>query len=88
MVLLILQAPLVAACHFLLKPQLITTQWGIQSIFIAAAGLMLAPRLGATGAAIAQLLGSAFAWVVLSYLVASATRAATRAEGQPQASNH
>ena len=81
MVMTILQAPLVAACHFLLKPQLITTQWGIQSIFIAVGGLMLAPRLGAIGAAIAQLVGAALAWVVLNYLVASASRAAAKAEG-------
>jgi O-antigen/teichoic acid export membrane protein len=80
MVLMILQAPLVAACHFLLKPQLITFQWAAQSIFILIVGLVLAPRLGATGAAIAQLLGSAAAWVVLSYLVAAASRSATTVE--------
>lgn len=82
MVLLILKAPLVAACQYLLKPQLITLGWVMRAIFIGVAGLILAPQMGAIGAAIAQLIGSALALFVLSWLVVSALRSATEA-GDP-----
>ena len=59
MVLLVFQAPLVAACQYLLKPHLITLGWVLRVIFIGIAGLILAPQMGAIGAAIAQLIGSA-----------------------------
>ena len=78
MAILILQAPLVAACHYLLRPQLITLGWVVHAVLIAATGLILAPRMGALGAAIAQVIGSALALIVLSYLVASALRSAIR----------
>lgn len=81
MVVTILRAPLVAACHYLLKPKLITVEWGIQAIVVGFLGLIFAPRMGAVGAAIAQLLGSALAFLLLSYLVVVAFRTAAKAEG-------
>ena len=81
MVLIIVRAPLVAACHYLLKPKLITFEWVIQAGVVGIIGLILAPRMGATGAAIAQLLGSAVAFIVLSYLVVVSWRAAAKAQG-------
>lgn len=81
MVVIILRAPLVAASHYLLKPKLITAEWGIQAILVGLAGLILAPRMGAVGAAIAQLLGSTLVFLLLSYLVAASWRDATKAEG-------
>ena len=77
MVLLIFQAPLVAACQYLLKPQLITLGWVMRALFIGVAGIMLAPQMGAIGAAIAQLIGSALALFVLGWLVVSSLRTAT-----------
>ena len=81
MVLIIVRAPLVAACHYLLKPKLITFEWVIQAGVVGIIGLILAPRMGATGAAIAQLLGSAVAFIVLSYLVVVSWRAAAKVQG-------
>ena len=78
MALLILQAPLVAACHYLLRPELITLGWVVHAVLIAATGLILVPGMGAMGAAIAQVIGSALALIVLSYLVLSALRSAIR----------
>jgi O-antigen/teichoic acid export membrane protein len=78
MALLILEAPLVAASHYLLKPQLITFAWVTHAVLIAITGLILAPQMGALGAAVAQVVGSALALIVLSYLVAGALRSATR----------
>jgi O-antigen/teichoic acid export membrane protein len=78
MALLIFQAPLVAVCHYLLKPQLITLGLVAQAILIGVTGLILAPQMGAMGAALAQVAGSALALIVLSCLVAGALRVATR----------
>ena len=77
---LIVQAPLEAACHYLLKPQLISFAWLTRAALVAIAGLMLAPTLGATGAAIAQLLGFALGLVVLSCLFAVSFRSAVDSE--------
>ena len=82
MVLLIFQAPLVAACQYLLKPHLITLGWVLRVIFIGIAGLILAPQMGAIGAAIAQLIGSAIALLVLSWLVVNSLRTAMDAGGR------
>ncbi|HKG62265.1 MAG TPA: hypothetical protein VKB05_21070 [Pyrinomonadaceae bacterium] len=81
MVSLIIQAPLEAACHYLLKPQLISFGWLTRAALVAIAGLMLAPTMGARGAAIAQLIGFALGLVVLSYLVAVSFRSAAKSEG-------
>lgn len=75
MLLLILQAPLVAACQYLLKPQLITLGWVMRVLFIGIAGVILAPQMGALGAAIAQLIGSALALIGLTWLVVSSQKA-------------
>lgn len=80
MVVTILRAPLVAACHYLLKPKLITVEWGLQAILVGIAGFILAPQMGAVGTAIAQLLGSILVFLLLSYLVAASWRDATKAE--------
>lgn len=80
MVLLIFQAPLVAAFHYFLKPQLVTFGWALRTVLIVVFGLILAPRMGATGAAIAQLIGSALALLVLSSLGAGSLRAARAVE--------
>jgi O-antigen/teichoic acid export membrane protein len=81
MVSLIVQAPLEAACHYLLKPQLISFGWLTRAVLVAIAGLILAPKMGARGAAIAQLLGFALGFVVLSYLFAVSFRSAAKAAG-------
>ncbi len=78
MVLLIFQAPLVATCHYLLKPQLITLGWVVRVVLIGVAGFMLAQVMGATGAAIGQLVGSTLALLVLSGLVARSWRSLLR----------
>lgn len=77
MVLLILQAPLVAACHYFLRPQFVTFGWVLRTVLIAVAGVILAQQMGATGVAIAQLIGSAIAILVLGLLVAGSVRSAT-----------
>mgnify|MGYP003286608712 CR=1 FL=1 len=82
MVLLIFQAPLVASSQYLLKPQLITLGWVLRVLFIGIAGLILAPQMGAIGAAIAQLIGSALALIVLSWLVVNSLRTAIHAGGR------
>ena len=46
------------------------------------AGFILAPRMGAIGAAIAQLIGTTLAILVLSWMVARSVRAAMKAGGQ------
>lgn len=85
MLLLILQAPLAAVCHYLLKPQLITLAWVMRVIFIGVAGIILAPKMGATGAAVAQTIGSALALIALGWLVFSSIRSAIRLNHEPQA---
>lgn len=80
MLLLIPQAPLVAVCHYLLKPQLITLGWTMRAILIAVFGLVLFPRLGAIGVAMAQLIGSLLVLVVLNWLVVNSLRSASRYE--------
>ena len=82
MILLIMQAPLVAACQYLLKPKLITLGWVLRVVFIGVAGLILAPQTGAIGAAIAQLIGSALALLVLGWLVINSLRTAREADGR------
>ncbi len=68
MLLLLLQAPSIAASHYFLRPQLITLTWVVQAVTIAVITFALAPSMGALGAAIAQATGVAFA-VLVSWLV-------------------
>ena len=79
MILLIFQAPFMAACQYLLKPHLITLGWVLRVILIGVAGLILAPQMGAIGAAIAQLIGSALASIIVSWLVVNSLRTAMEA---------
>ena len=51
--------------------------WVVRTVLIGVTGLILAPQMGATGVAIAQLIGSALALVVVSSLVAGLFRSAT-----------
>jgi O-antigen/teichoic acid export membrane protein len=76
MVLLIAQAPLVAACHYLLKPQLITLGWAMRAVIVGFAGLILFAQVGAIGVAIAQLIGSVLGLLILSWFVFRFLRAA------------
>ena len=76
MLLLILQAPLEAVCHYLMKPHLVTVGWLVRAILISVAGLMLAPSLKATGVAIGQMFGAAISLLLLSYIVAVTLRSA------------
>lgn len=69
MLLLTLQAPLEAVCHYLIKPHLVTIGWLVRAVLITFSGLMLAPALKATGVAIGQMLGAALSLLVLSYIV-------------------
>ncbi len=69
MVFLILQAPFEAACHYLMRPQLVSFNWLMRAVFIATAGILLVPSMSALGAAMAQLIGSALAAGVLIALV-------------------
>ncbi|MGH9962728.1 MAG: hypothetical protein ACREBC_37370, partial [Pyrinomonadaceae bacterium] len=71
MILLTLQAPLEAACHYLMRPKLVSLTWLMRSLFIGVAGMVLAPDMGAIGAAIAQLIGSALALLGLGVLMAN-----------------
>jgi O-antigen/teichoic acid export membrane protein len=82
MVLLILQAPLSAICHYLLRPQLITLGWVMRVVLIGIAGLILAPQMGAIGAAIAQLIGSALALILLTWLTLRSLRSAMDSDGK------
>jgi O-antigen/teichoic acid export membrane protein len=76
--LLILQCPLVAACHYLLKPHVISLAWTIRVMGIGALGWAFAPERGAMGAALAQLGGTIFALISLIALFAFELHAAQR----------
>lgn len=75
MVLLIAQAPLVAACHYLFKPHLITLGWAIRAVVVVLAGVILFAQIGAIGVAIAQLIGSVVTLLALSWFVVRSFRA-------------
>ena len=82
MLLLILQAPLEALCHYLMKPHLVTFGWVVRAVLIAISGVILASMttMKATGVAIGQMLGATLGLAVLSYVVAGVLRTATNAE--------
>jgi O-antigen/teichoic acid export membrane protein len=77
MLVLVLQAPLEAACHALLRPELVLLGWGLRIAAIAALIWSMAPEVGALGAALAQLGGGLIAAAVLGALVGPRLRAAT-----------
>jgi O-antigen/teichoic acid export membrane protein len=82
MLLLILQAPLEAACHYFMKPHLVTFGWLVRAVLISISGLLLAPKLKATGVAIGQMFGAALSLLALNYVVAPILRSATKVEGE------
>lgn len=88
MMLLILKAPLVATCHYLLKPHLITFGWVICSVVIGLLGLILAPQAGAIGVAISQLIGTSIALIVLGWWVIRSLRAAIETERRTMAEDN
>lgn len=69
MIFLILQAPFEAACHYLMRPQLVSLNWLMRAVFIGVAGLLMVPSMSAVGAGMAQLIGSALAAGLLTALV-------------------
>jgi O-antigen/teichoic acid export membrane protein len=75
MLLLIFQAPLSAALHYLLRPQLLTLSWVLLVIGAGGVSLILAQQQGAWGAAVGQLCGTAISTVALVVAVAVAWRA-------------
>ncbi len=66
MLLLVLQAPLEAACHYLMRPQLQTASLLLRVVSIAILGSALVPERRSLGAAMAQFGGTAIAMVVLA----------------------
>lgn len=83
MLLLIVQAPLEAAYHYIMKPHLITFGWLVRAVLICFGGAVLAfTTMKATGVAIGQMLGAALALLVLGYVFAAVLRSATKAESQ------
>ena len=77
MVLLILHAPFEAVCHYLMRPQWVTVSCVARALVIGVAGFMLAPRMSAAGAAIAQLIGSVSTLIILVTIVEVGRRRAT-----------
>jgi O-antigen/teichoic acid export membrane protein len=77
MLVLVLQAPFEAACHYLLRPHLITAAWITRALATGIAGVALVPRMSAIGAAIAQVFGYSVGSLVLAFLARAALRVAT-----------
>jgi O-antigen/teichoic acid export membrane protein len=80
MLLLICQCPLEATCKYLMRPELLMFGWILRVICVGGLALMLAPRWGAWGAAVAQLGGTAVVLVAFATCVIAALRHARRAE--------
>jgi hypothetical protein len=78
MLLLIVQAPLEAASHYLMRPDFIVYTWFTRVLAIGGFGLALVPSGRVMGAAVAQLAGGAVAFAVLAALVWWAVRGALR----------
>ncbi len=68
MLLMLVQAPLIAACLYLLRPNLLLLGLVMRVIFIGALGFLLAPSGGALGAAQAQFAGTALGLFFLAVL--------------------
>jgi O-antigen/teichoic acid export membrane protein len=80
LLLLSFQAPLSAAIHYLMRPQLLTCGGVLLVICTGSLSLWLAPAYGAWGAALGQLGGTALALLLLVILLALAWRSAQHAE--------
>ena len=85
MLLLILQCPFEAACHYLLHPQLVVVAWVLRALGISLLSVVLAPANGMVGVALAQLGGTALASMALIGLVLVQMRSALRATPHPAA---
>lgn len=79
MLLLILQCPFEAVCHYLLHPQLVVVAWVLRALGISLLSVVLAPANGMVGVALAQLGGTALASMALIGLVIVQMRSALRA---------
>ena len=74
MLVLILQAPLQAACHYLIRPNFVAMGWTIRIVAIALLGWRAAPVSGATGVAAAQFGGALVSLGTFAVLVWVAAR--------------
>jgi O-antigen/teichoic acid export membrane protein len=78
MLLLILQAPLEAASHYLMRPDFVVYTWLVRVAAIGVFGLALVPSRGVVGAAVAQLAGGAVAFGMIAVLIWWTVRGALR----------
>lgn len=74
----ILQVPFVAACLYLMRPDLQLLLWAFQVVVIGGLGLVVAPSQGAAGVAVAQLGGTGITLAAAIALVAVAMRSPGR----------
>ena len=85
MLVLILQAPFQAACHYLMRPDFVAIGWVVRIASIALLGWRAAPVYGATGVAAAQFGGSVIGLSTFLVLVLIATRLAPASVAEAQA---
>lgn len=83
MLVLVLQAPLEAACHALLRPHLVLLGWGLRVIAFAVLMWRAGPDSGPVGAAFAQLSGGLVAAGVLLALVVKGLWQVGRGQQRP-----
>jgi O-antigen/teichoic acid export membrane protein len=76
MLVLILQAPFQATCHYLMRPNFVAIGWIVRIVSITLLGWRAAPVYGATGVAAAQFAGSVIGLSTFVVLVLIATRLA------------
>jgi O-antigen/teichoic acid export membrane protein len=84
MLVLILQAPFQAACHYLMRPDFVAIGWVVRIASIALLGWRAAPVYGATGVAAAQFGGSVIGLSTFLVLVLIATRLAPTSVAEAQ----
>jgi O-antigen/teichoic acid export membrane protein len=85
MLVLILQAPFQAACHYLMRPNFVAIGWIVRIVSITLLGWRAAPVYGATGVAAAQFGGSVIGLSTFLVLVMIATRLAPPSLAEAQA---
>jgi O-antigen/teichoic acid export membrane protein len=83
MLVLMLQAPFQAACHYLIRPNFIAVGWCIRIVAIALLGWRAAPSYGAAGVAAAQFGGALVGLGSFAVLVWLAARLAPPSLTQP-----
>jgi O-antigen/teichoic acid export membrane protein len=74
MLLLVLEAPLAAAAHALSRPRLLSLELAVRVIAVGLIGVILVKDYGANGAAMAQLVGTGLALLLLVVGIALAWR--------------